>query len=131
MPVNSLVPSSLATQEGKSYQNPQRSLECLQRSLKLADSSISASAGNVYLFVELLDHYVSFFEKGNPVVTDGYISGLVALIREHLDTIIAVTAPDISAVSGAKLHFNEILQHIKRKKKDSNTSERFSKITLE
>jgi hypothetical protein len=81
--------------------------------------------------VELLDHYVSFFEKGNPVVTDGYISGLVALIREHLDTIIAVTAPDISAVSGAKLHFNEILQHIKRKKKDSNTSERFSKITLE
>jgi hypothetical protein len=85
----------------------------------------------MYLFVELLDHYVSFFEKKNPVVTDGYISGLVALIREHLDSAIAITAPDISALTNAKSHFGEVLKHIKRKKKDANASEQFSKIMLE
>jgi len=116
--------------EGKSFQNPPRSLECLQRALKLADSSTCASAGNVYLFVELLDHYVCFFEERNPVVSEVYITGLVALIREHLDTVIPITAPDISAVSDAKAHFSEVLQHIKRKKNASETAERFTKITL-
>jgi vacuolar protein sorting-associated protein 35 len=98
--------------------------------LKLADSSTCASAGNVYLFVELLDHYVCFFEERNPVVSEVYITGLVALIREHLDTVIPITAPDISAVSDAKAHFSEVLQHIKRKKNASETAERFTKITL-
>ena len=83
------------------------------------------------MFVELLDHYVGFFEKKNPVVTDAYISGLVALIREHLDTVVPVTAPDITAVSDAKAQFSEILQYIKRKKNAPETSERFCKITLE
>ena len=35
------------------YQNPQRALECLQRALKLADASTTASASCVYLFVDL------------------------------------------------------------------------------
>ena len=37
--------------------------------------------------MEILDHYVAHFEAKNPLVTTKYISGLVALINEHIDNM--------------------------------------------
>jgi hypothetical protein len=39
-------------------------LECLQRSLKIADTCMDA-ATNIRLFVEILNEYLFYFEKGN------------------------------------------------------------------
>ncbi|CAM9907427.1 unnamed protein product, partial [Discosporangium mesarthrocarpum] len=58
-----------------------RVLECLQRSLKIADVCLSGGM-NALLFTEILNHYVYYFEAGNQEITDRYISGLVALINE-------------------------------------------------
>lgn len=117
-------------QDGISYQNPQRALECLQRALKLADASTTASASHVYLFVDLFDHYVYFFEKKNPSITEKYVTGLAALIKEHLNTLTPIASGDAVAINEAKAQFDEILRHIQKKRESSDaaTAGRFSLI---
>jgi vacuolar protein sorting-associated protein 35 len=112
------------------YQNPQRALECLQRSLKLADACTSANPSNVDLFVDLMEHYVHFFEKKNPVITHAYISGLAALVKEQLNNL-GSFGGDVRAVSEAKAHFFELIKYIKMKKSDEATSELFGPIQID
>ena len=49
------------------YRDGKRVLECLQKSLKIADSCMD-SILNASLFIEILNVYVIFYEKGNPSV---------------------------------------------------------------
>lgn len=108
------------------YSNPQRALECLQRSLKLADACTTANPACITLFVDLLEHYVYFFEKKNPLITHAYITGLIALINEHLNSLNA-----IGSDKEAKAHFVEVLCYIKKKKMNaSDVSEMFSQIQI-
>lgn len=102
----------------------------MKRALKLADASTTASASYVYLFVDLLDHYMHFFEKGNPAITDKYVSGLVALIKEHLTTLTPLGSSGAATINEAKSHFNEILRYIQSQtmSSDATTVERFSLI---
>ena len=67
----------------KAIHDPKRVLECLQRALKIADVCISAQM-HVPLFVEMLNRYLYFFESGCETVTVRFISGLIALINEHM-----------------------------------------------
>lgn len=46
---------------------PQRVLECLQKSLKIADSCMDIIT-NELLFLELLNQYIYYYEKENPLV---------------------------------------------------------------
>jgi vacuolar protein sorting-associated protein 35 len=111
---------------GMAYSKPQRSLECLQRSLKLADACTSANPSNVVLFVDLLEHYVYFFEKKNPSITHGYISGLVSLVKEHLNNI-----GDPHSVTEAKAQFMGVVAYLKQKKADKATAEQFAPIVID
>ena len=72
--------------DAKHYHDPRRVLECLQRSLKIADVCMSSSM-HVHLFVEILNQYLFYFESDNAVITEKYISGLIALINEHLENM--------------------------------------------
>jgi vacuolar protein sorting-associated protein 35 len=110
---------------GVKYSNPQRSLECLQRALKLADACTTENPIHVRLFIDLLDHYLFFFENGNPLITHAYITGLIALIKEHIDT------REDQAVIEAKAHFLEVIQHIKRRKRDPKTVELFESVQID
>jgi len=105
------------------YRNPQRVLECLQRGLKIADAC-SMSSSNVQLFVEILDYYVYYFEIGNPAITDKFVSGLIALINEHFDSIGVTTA----AIAETRAYYGQILDQIKRKKIEGESKERFGLI---
>jgi len=96
----------------------------LQRALKLADICTTASSANLHLFVDIFDTYVYYFEKGNPYVTDKFVSGLIALIREHISTI-GLTNPVIKNTND---HFCRILNYIERKKSDPSNDEKFSPI---
>ena len=64
-----------------------RVLECLQKSLKIADACMTSSSSPINLFVEILDHYVAHFEKKCPTTTAKFITGIVALINEHVDNM--------------------------------------------
>ena len=112
------------------YSNPQRGLECLQRALKLADACTGANPANLKLFVDLLDHYLFFFEKSSPAITGNYITGLVALIKEHADNLGQFGGVDSTAVGEAKAHFLETVRHIKKMKEKSETAERFADIDV-
>jgi vacuolar protein sorting-associated protein 35 len=87
--------------ETMTYSNAQRALECLQRALKLADACTTSNPDHVQLFVDLLEHYLFFFEKKNPLIQHGYITGLVALIKEHLNNLSLASS---TAVREAQTH---------------------------
>ena len=65
----------------KHYHDPKRVIECLQRSVKTADMCM-ASSQHVNLFVEVLNHYIYFYENGCPTITEKYVSALVAFIND-------------------------------------------------
>jgi len=108
------------------YANPQRSLECLQRSLKLANACTTADVSNLKLFVELFDIYLYFFEKNNPHITGNYITGLAALIKEHSTGI----PPQYVAAAEAKQQFLQIVRYIKVMKAKPESTEKFREIDV-
>lgn len=61
-------------------------LECLQKSLKIADSCMDATL-NVSLFVEILNSYVFFYENGCDSIQPKTISGLIDLITTNLSNM--------------------------------------------
>ncbi|KAJ3053033.1 Vacuolar protein sorting-associated protein 35, partial [Rhizophlyctis rosea] len=71
-------------EEGKqSYRDGRKVLECLQKSLKVADSVLDRSV-NVELFVEILERYVWFFEKKNDAIAVKYLNHLIDLVQTNL-----------------------------------------------
>ncbi|CAB1113798.1 unnamed protein product [Ectocarpus sp. CCAP 1310/34] len=105
-----------------------RVLECLQRSLKIADVCI-AGGMNAQLFIEILNHYIFFFEADNPEIAGRYISGLVALIHEHVDSL-----DPSDARTEMERYFNNTLDHIRRKKEQADLPEslreKFASVTI-
>ena len=84
-----------------------------------------SSSSNVQLFVEILDYYVYFYEVENPVITDKFVSGLIALIKEHFDSI-GITGS--TAISETRTYYLQIVNRIKRKQMDGASKERFGLI---
>lgn len=111
------------------YSNAQRSLECLQRSLKLANACTTADVSNLKLFVDLLDIYLYFFEKENPLITGNYITGLAALIKEHSNGI-PLNHGSMSAASEAKNQFLQIVKYIKEMKMKPESAGKFGSIDV-
>jgi len=85
-----------------------------------------ASPSNVRLFVDILDKYIFYFEKNNPVVADKYLTGLIALIREHGNNPNSLAGGD--SYSEARAQFQLILQYISKKKEAEEFSTRFAPI---
>jgi vacuolar protein sorting-associated protein 35 len=88
---------------------------CLQRALKNANTVIEATE-KTGLFVELLDQYLYFYEKGVEQITDENLRNLLELIEGQLATLEANAAGD-----AVKSHFQRTVQHIKIRKKDPNS----------
>lgn len=64
-----------------------RVLECLQRSLRIADACGHSTTATVALFLEILEAYLYFFQHDVAEVTLQYLHGLVALVKEHLENM--------------------------------------------
>mmetsp|Transcript_12429 Transcript_12429/g.17744 ORF Transcript_12429/g.17744 Transcript_12429/m.17744 type:complete len:1412 (+) Transcript_12429:314-4549(+) len=105
------------------YQNPKRVLECLQRALKIADVCTTSSPGNAYLFVDILEKYIYFYERKNPVISDKFITGLVALVKEHM-------LNNQEMPSNAVSQFNQIIEYLQRKKNDTKSSDIFKSVKI-
>jgi len=109
--------------EGKrvAYSEPQRAVECLQRALKLADACATADESDVQLFVDLLEHYLYFFEHKVPSITHPYVSGLLALAKEHIGK--RETTGNLIVLQ-AKAHYLSLVEYVKGKVEvDSHFSE--------
>jgi vacuolar protein sorting-associated protein 35 len=90
-------------QEGK------RVLECLQKCLKVCDAAVQSDPKQVGLWVEMLDKYVYFIEKGVSEVGVKFVSSLLNLCNEHISY---AEANEESAKEAAKAR-NHLL-HSKR-----------------
>lgn len=116
------------------YRDGKRALECLQKALKIADSCMDA-ATNVELFVEILNQYIYYFERGNESVTPKYLNGLIDLINTNLSNM---DSPDQhpptsnssslvehqgSVAEYVHRHFRATLQHLQRRKQASSSNE--------
>ena len=85
-PVDNRATIPHLTSELKVHKDGERVLTLLQKALKIADSCMEASQ-NIQLFVEILNHYIYFYQNGNTFITLDYLHGLVDLIQTNLANI--------------------------------------------
>jgi len=115
---------ALGEEEGitEFYRDGKRVLECLQRSLRVADACMDSSV-SIELFVEILNRCLYFFIHGNESITIKYINGLIELIQSNLESI---TNENGQINENPKKHFQRTLEYIESQKE---IDERFQLIT--
>jgi len=106
--------SNSTSETSTEYRNGKRVLECLQKSLKIADTCMDSSM-NVHLFVEILNQYLYYFESTCDAVTIQYLSGLIALINTNIANMDGATNPE-SDVGKITTHYQNTLNFIKWKR---------------
>ncbi|CAO2833808.1 unnamed protein product [Amaranthus hypochondriacus] len=109
----------------------ERVLLCLKRSLRIANAAqqmanvTRGSSGPVTLFVEILNKYLYFFEKGSPQVTSSAIQGLVELIRTEMQS--ETSTPDLATTA----FFNSTLRYIQfQKQKGGVMGEKYDPVKI-
>ncbi|KAM6543606.1 hypothetical protein CsatB_008053 [Cannabis sativa] len=107
----------------------ERVLLCLKRALRIANAAqqmtnvTRGTSGPVTLFVEILNKYLYYFEKGNPHVTNTAIQGLVELIRNELESDSTTRTSDP--------FFSSTLRYIQfQKQKGGAMGEKFASIKV-
>ncbi|KAG5634562.1 hypothetical protein H0H81_001525 [Sphagnurus paluster] len=118
-----------ATVKAYPYQDSKRVLECLQKSLRIANSAIEEIV-TVQLYCDTLDQYLYYFDRGAPAVAPKFINSLVELITSSIDNI---SSPDVhpsqrappGLIEGVQTpemitrHFRNTLAYIQRRKNAS------------
>ncbi|KAL6995863.1 Vacuolar protein sorting-associated protein 35B [Sarracenia purpurea var. burkii] len=109
----------------------ERVLLCLKRSLRIANAAqqmanvARGSNGPVTLFVEILNKYLYFFEKGNPQITSDAINGLIELIKTEMQSDATTIDPPSDAF------FASVLRYIQfQKQKGGPMGEKYSTISV-
>ncbi|KAF8869536.1 vacuolar protein sorting-associated protein 35 [Mucidula mucida] len=111
------------------YRDGKRVLECMQKTIRIANSAIEEIV-TTQLYCDTLDQYLYYLDHGATEVTPKYISSLVQLIAQKLDNI---TSPDVhpsqrappGLLEGVQTpdmiirHFRNSLIHIQRRQSAS------------
>ncbi|XP_074294501.1 vacuolar protein sorting-associated protein 35A-like [Silene latifolia] len=107
----------------------ERVLLCLKRALKIANAAqqmanaTRGKGGSVMLFIEILNKYLYFFEKGNNQITVNAIQDLMELITSEMQGDNATSDP------AAEAFFNSSLRYIQfQKQKGGAVSERYEAV---
>uniref|UniRef100_A0A2P2JNW8 Vacuolar protein sorting-associated protein 35B isoform X2 n=2 Tax=Rhizophora mucronata TaxID=61149 RepID=A0A2P2JNW8_RHIMU len=85
--------------EQDAIKDGERVLLCLKRALRIANAAqqmayvTRGSSGPITLFVEILNKYLYYFEKGNPQITTAAIQDLVELITTEMQSDSTVSDP--------------------------------------
>jgi len=107
------------------YHDPRKVSECLQKCVKSADACAQSSL-HIPLFVEILNHYIYFFERDCPSITEKQLKALVALIPDKIEE--AGGTQDET-----QQHFRNTLAYIQNKQNDENpeVAAKFSTINID
>lgn len=102
-------------EEGKVdlFKDDKRVLECLQRALRVADACMDVAV-SVELFVEILNRYLYYFDRGCTSVTVKYIVGLIELIQNNLNNA------DESISESPRKHFERTIKFIEDQKESDD-----------
>jgi|Transcript_56467 vacuolar protein sorting-associated protein 35 len=102
-------------------------LQCCQKALKICDASVTQDPKVCGLWVEMLDKYVLFFEKGIEEVTAKYINSLIPLCQEHIE-FASGTEDSKAEAKKASVHYTSTLQYIRRLQKEN--PDKYGEISL-
>lgn len=97
---------SLATNREEVHDG-KRVVDCLKKGLRVAKQCMDMSV-QVQLFVELLNHYIYFYEKGNDQVTVQILNQVISKIKEE--------SPNLESCEETEQinkHFSNTLEHLK------------------
>lgn len=97
---------SLATNREEAHDG-KRVVECLKKGLRIAKQCMDMSV-QVQLFVELLNHYIYFFEKGNDQITVAVLNQVIGKIREEIPNLEACEETE-----QINKHFSNTLEHLR------------------
>ncbi|RWW77250.1 hypothetical protein BHE74_00014595 [Ensete ventricosum] len=108
----------------------ERVLLCLKRALRIANAAQQMNAtrggnGHVTLFIEMLNKYLYFLEKGSPQITSSAIHDLIELIRTEIQR------DNTTSDSSANAFFSSTLRYIEfHKQKGGTVSENYEQIKV-
>ncbi|CAL0331926.1 unnamed protein product [Lupinus luteus] len=89
----------------------ERVLLCLKRALRIANAAqqmsnaARGSTGSAVLFIEILNKYLYFFEKGIPEITVASIQSLIELIMNELQSDSATADPAMDAFLASTMRY--------------------------
>ncbi|TPX64175.1 hypothetical protein CcCBS67573_g08474 [Chytriomyces confervae] len=109
---------------GKAYRDGKKVLECLQKSLKVADSVLEVSV-NTELFVEIFEQYVWFYENGNEWINVSYLNSLIELIQSNVVTTASVVSGESAGVPQRVVRrFGNVITRLKALKDEEEEERR-------
>ncbi|KAL1512525.1 hypothetical protein ABEB36_002106 [Hypothenemus hampei] len=97
---------SLASHKEEAHDG-KRVVECLKKGLRIAKQCMDVSV-QVQLFVELLNHYVYFLEKGNDQISIDILNQVIKKIKDELPNL--ESSDETEQITK---HFNNTLEHIR------------------
>ncbi|KAG6775677.1 hypothetical protein POTOM_019166 [Populus tomentosa] len=109
----------------------ERVLICLKRALRIANAAQQMSnaargnTGSVLLFVEILNKYLYFYEKGNPQITVAAIQSLIELITTEMQSDNSPPDPAADAFLASTLRYLQF-----QKQKGGAISEKYEAIKV-
>ncbi|CAL9027252.1 unnamed protein product [Prunus brigantina] len=109
----------------------ERVLICLKRALRIANAAqqmsnaTRGSTGSVALFVEILNKYLYFLEKGNPQITVASVQSLIELITTELHSDSTSPEPATDAFFASTLRYIQF-----QKQKGGAVGERYESIKV-
>ncbi|KAK3085900.1 hypothetical protein FSP39_010235 [Pinctada imbricata] len=92
-------------QEGE-LRDGKRASDCLKKGVKVANQCMDSSV-QVQLFVELLNHYIYYYERGNDQVTIQVLNQLITKIKDTLPSLEANEETE-----QINKHFQNTLEHL-------------------
>ncbi|CAL9756467.1 unnamed protein product [Musa acuminata subsp. burmannicoides] len=108
----------------------ERVLLCLKRALRIANAAqqmnaTRGSSGHVTLFIEMLNKYLYFLEKGNPQITSSAIHDLIDQIRTEIQSGNTTSDPSANAFFSSTMRYIEF-----HKQKGGSISESYEQIKV-
>ena len=110
--------------KGGELNDAKRVSDCLKKGVKIANQCMDSSA-QVQLFVEVLNHYIYFFEKNCEQISVQVLNQLISKIRELLPNL--DTNEETDQISK---HFKNTLDHLQHKLDDKELASLYEGLVL-
>ncbi|KAL6959910.1 Vacuolar protein sorting-associated protein 35A [Sarracenia purpurea var. burkii] len=117
--------------DNDSIKDGERVLLCLKRALRIANAAqqmataTRGSSGSVTLFIEILNKYLYFFEKGNSEISVSAIQDLIVLITNEMQSDNMTLDPAADALFAGTLRYIQF-----QKQKGGATGEKYESIKV-
>lgn len=98
---------------GKEMQDMGKVVDCLKKGIRIANQCMDTSV-QVQLYVELLNHYIYFYEKGNTEISVQILNQVISKIKSEIPNL--ETSEETEQI---QKHFANTLEHLKNRKESA------------